>query len=114
MKLWQRWRGRDEAKATSLDLLRHLIAGGQSNSGASVTQATALQVATVLACVREIAEAPAALPLRINRVADDGSSRRHDTAHPVSRLLRRPNPWQTSQQFIETLTGHAALAGAGR
>jgi HK97 family phage portal protein len=82
-----------------------------SRSGQNVTVETALQVTTVLACVRVIAEGIAQVPLKLYKERDDGGS---DPAkdHPLYRVLyRRPNPWQTSFEFREMLAAHVCLAG---
>ena len=58
-------------------------------------------------CVRMIAEACAATPL----TATDGARRLE--AHPVLRLLARPNPGQLRAEFLEALYGHLLISGDG-
>jgi len=89
----------------------------KSKSGASVNRTTALQVGTVFSCVRAIAEGVAQVPFRVMREASSGvsihSKRESATAHPLYDLLhRRPNSWQTSFEFRETLILHLALTGS--
>ena len=55
--------------------------------------------------VRMVAEAAAAIPL----VLSEAETRM--TAHPVLRLLARPNPAQDGRSFLESLYGHLQLAG---
>jgi HK97 family phage portal protein len=84
---------------------------GQSIAGMPVTATTALQVATVLACVKVIADGCATPPLHVFR---EGGDKRRELARniPEYRLLnRRPNDWQTSLEFRRTMTLHAALTG---
>lgn len=81
-----------------------------SASGARVTAETALQVSTVLACCRVIANGLSQVPFRLYREA--GGKRELATDHPLYQLLyRRPNPWQTSFEFRETIAYHVELTG---
>jgi HK97 family phage portal protein len=73
----------------------------------------ALQVSTVQACVKAIADGCATPALHLYRELADGT-RQLATNIPEYRLLhRRPNEWQTSFEFRRTLTLHAALTGNG-
>lgn len=104
-------------KATELtyDQVADLIdgVGGGKVAGQVVTDKTALQVSTVLACVRVIADGCATPRLRLYRETTDGK-REHATNIPECRLLeRRPNEWQTSFEWRRLMTIHAALAGTG-
>lgn len=114
MKLLDRFFGR---KATQLtyDQVASLIDGvsGGSVAGVTVTDKTALQVSTVLACVRAIADGCATPKLNIYRETKE-KSRELATNIPEFRLLaRRPNEWQTSFEWRRQMTMHAALCGAG-
>lgn len=104
-------------KATQLtyDQVAALIDGdgGRESGGYVVTEKTALQVSTVLACVRAIADGCATPPLHVYRELSDGR-RELATNIPEYRLLaRRPNEWQTSFEWRRMMTMHAALCGAG-
>jgi HK97 family phage portal protein len=82
-----------------------------SRSGQNVTVETALQVTTVLACLRVIAEGVAQVPLNLHRKRKAGGSDVADD-HPLHWLLStRPNAWQTSFEFFEQLVFHTALCG---
>jgi HK97 family phage portal protein len=85
----------------------------RSMAGKSVTVDTALQVMAVLACVKVISEDVAQVSRGLFKKragAKQGSDEQRD--HPVSKLLlRRPNPWQTGFEFLETVVIHTALAG---
>lgn len=114
MKLLNRLFGRKAAELT-YDQIASLIDGtsGGSVAGVTVTDKTALQVATVLDCVRVIADGCATPSLRVFREGV-GGQREHATNIPESRLLeRRPNEWQTSYEWRRMMTLHAALTGAG-
>jgi HK97 family phage portal protein len=84
---------------------------GATVAGLAVTPQTALQVATVLACVKTIADGCATPALNVFR--EDASRRRQIARNiPEFRMLsRRPNEWQTSFEFRRTMTLHAALTG---
>ena len=65
---------------------------GNSTSGKSVTERSAMQMTAVYSCVRILAEALAGLPLHLYRYGESGSK---DKAidHPLYRLLHdEPNP----------------------
>jgi HK97 family phage portal protein len=97
---------------TSLDLFREIYGSKQSKTGQPVGLREALRCATVFACARVIANGIAQVPLKLYR--EDESTGRKTTAreHPLYRVLhRKPNPWQTSFEFRETIALHLALAG---
>ena len=87
--------------------------GGMAATGESVTEASALTVAAVWACVRIIAEDVSSLPLQVyERLEPRGKVRA--TSHPVYALLHsRPNPELTAMAFRETLQAHTLLYGNG-
>jgi HK97 family phage portal protein len=87
--------------------------GGRTVAGVHVSAATALQVSTVLACVKVIADGCATPHLHVYRERE-GLRRELATNIPEYRLLsRRPNEWQTSYEWRRQMTMHAALTGAG-
>lgn len=103
-----------EAAATpitsSLELWREIYGGRQSRSGVSVTTKRALEVATVLACCRVLAEGVSQVPWQVYQ--QQGRKKSVAIDHPVHRLIyRRPNRWQTSFEFRETVMFHAVLTG---
>jgi HK97 family phage portal protein len=112
MGFWKRILGM-EAKGdyTSLDLFRDIYGRGrESHAGVVVNVQTALEVATVLACCRVIAEGVSQIPFKVYRETDKGSSPARD--HPLYPVLyRRPNSWQTSFEFREMLMFHTILCG---
>lgn len=83
---------------------------GSSGSGKSVTAKTAIQVSTVYACIRVIAETIASLPLHVYEVTEQGSVKA--TEHPLYRLLHdEPNSEMTSFIWRETMLTHLLLHG---
>ncbi len=117
MSLWTSVRGLFSRKATQLtyDQLAALIDshGGGYVAGVGVTEKTALQVATVLACVKVIAEGCATPRLRVYRELRDGTRQLASNIPEYRLLSRRPNEWQTSFEWRRMMTTHAALTGAG-
>lgn len=99
-----------ERKMNSLELFREIYGGRESRSGATVNAETALGVTTALACCRVISNGVAQVPYRPYQ--DVGRSKRVADDHTLYPLLhRRPNPWQTSYEFRETVMFHALLTG---
>ena len=82
----------------------------EAKSGVQVNTTTALGVATVMACARAIAEGVAQVPIRFYERRAQRPQRIVD--HPLVDLLTwRPNAWQTSFEFRETLMLHLVLCG---
>lgn len=85
--------------------------GVKSRAGVNVNHDTALSISAVFACVRNIAEDCAKLPLFLYQKTGD-RSRRKAGDHPYYRLFHDwPNPEMTAQEYRETCTGHIALRG---
>ena len=83
---------------------------GSSASGKAVNPKNAVQVSTVYACVRVIAETIASLPVGVYETTANGSQKSMD--HPLYRLLHdEPNPEMTSFVFRETLMSHLLIYG---
>ena len=71
-----------------------------------------MQIPTVYACVRLLAESIAALPLHLYRMTDDNGNKEKARDHPLYKILyRQPNPEMTSFVFWETLMTHLLLWG---
>ena len=85
---------------------------GMSNAGENVDEKSALQIATVYACVRLLAESVAALPLHLYRETNSGNGKERATDHPVYKILyRQPNPEMTSFSYREAVMMHLLLWG---
>jgi len=83
-----------------------------SASGKAVTMRTAIQVATVFACLRVIGNGMAQIPFKLKRESPDGKSRIPAKAHSLYKLLSlKPNSWQTSFEFRQMLSWHVELCG---
>jgi HK97 family phage portal protein len=97
-------------------LLAQIFGGGATKSGATVNTESALKVSTVLCCVRVIAEGVAQVPWVLMQEQTDGKHqvRLPMRKHPLFDLLhRKPNRWQTSFAFRETLIFHILLGPKG-
>lgn len=97
-------------KATDSISPNKSIFWGGSTSGVPVSEQSAMQTASVYACVRAISETIASLPLNIYSYEEHGS--KIATDHSLYNLLHyEPNPEMTSFQFRETLMSHLLLWG---
>jgi len=95
-----------------MDLFRDMLGRNASYSGKTVNAKTAIEVATVFACLRVRANGLAQVPLKLMRESADGKSRLPAKEHSLFKLLKsRPNDWQTSFEYRETLSFHLDLCG---
>lgn len=105
---WFRSFGR-KAVEFSPEFVEYMKSGGGSMSlaGEAVTWQTALQVTTILACARVRAEG-LSVPFRLYQETNGG--RVIASGHPLHMLIsRKPNGWQTSLEFLETVSFHLDL-----
>lgn len=115
MGLLDRLEGRAarEAKMSTFELWKEIYGGQPSASGKTVNWKTALQVTTVLACARVISQGIAQIPFKVYEESKDGRSRLPAKEHPLYNVLHlKPNDYQTSFEYRETLGLHAVLTGA--
>lgn len=94
--------------------LLDIFNGGSTDSGIRVSEMTALQVSTVLACINIVSSGVASLPLNVMEVeyvkGREKKTRAHD--HSLYELLRKtPNCEMTAHTFFKTLQAHAMLWG---
>jgi HK97 family phage portal protein len=83
---------------------------GKTKAGIRVDADTALQNATVWACVTYLGRTVGQLPWRVMRTGDGGAQR--SPTHPVQYVLSgRPNPELPPLAFREQMTGWAATWG---
>lgn len=88
--------------------------GTVSKAGVTINEDQALKISAVLQGTRFICQTVAMLPRFVFRHLEDGVSREKVPKHPINKLLRfQPNPWQTSFQFVESMTARAMLRGIG-
>ena len=86
---------------------------GKSDAGETVNEKTAMQISTVYACVRLLAESVAALPLSLYKYTDEeGKGKVKAKDHPLYDILSmEPNPEMTHFSFFTTLMTHLLLWG---
>ena len=82
---------------------------GDDDDDSRVT--AAMSVAAFHACVRVLAEGVAGLPFHLLREVAGGSKERAGDHHLYEILHRKPNSWQSSYEFRETLVQHVATWG---
>lgn len=92
------------------------VIGGQSHryatsSGEVISDASVLSIAAWFACIRNISEDIAKLPLSVYERDDDSREQKYN--HPVARALRKPNPEMTAFSLRETWFSHALGFGDG-
>src|SRR4051812_9916839 len=82
---------------------------GPTAAGHLVAARTVENLSTVLACVGAVGSALASLPAYVYRRGTDGRAEVMD--HPVSRLVRAPNPVQTWPDWLEWTVAQVLLHG---
>jgi HK97 family phage portal protein len=88
------------------------LGGQRSATGIVVSELRAMQEPVTARCVRIRAQDLAKLPVHVFR-ARRGGGQDVVAAHPLERLLRKPNAWQTWFEFCETVSAHYLLKGNG-
>lgn len=82
-----------------------------TTSGEIITDSSVYAIAAWFACIRNISEDIAKLPLGVYERDDDSRLPSHD--HEVAKALRRPNPDMSSFSLRETWVQHALGFGDG-
>lgn len=84
-----------------------------TTAGVTITPELALRASCVFKGVKLISETVSNLPIILYRELENGGKERA-TDHPLwKKLRRRPNPWQTAQQWRENMVAHSVLWGGG-
>lgn len=97
-------------KMDTLELWKEIYGGRETWAGRTITIDSALRTAAVLGCARVICEGVAMLPWKVYRV--QGRNLTAATDHPLYALVaHRPNPVQSSYEFVETMMLHLVLCG---
>ena len=104
-----------KAKPADQAIIEYLdsLGGVTTATGARVGPDRAMQISTVYSCVRILADVIAMFPPRLMRKIGDGRTFEVVAAndHPVAKLLRRPNQYQTAADFWGTSAVHVLLQG---
>lgn len=94
------------------DLISELIGRRESATGKVVSVKSAIEVATVFACMRVIGNGIAQVPFKLMKESADGKVRLPAKEHSLYDILQnRPNEWQTSFEYREMLAMHLVLCG---
>lgn len=99
-----------ERSGTIEDWFREFGDLNKSATGIAVTQFRAMQASTVMACVSMLSEDVAKLPAHVYRRQKDGG-KTIVADHPLEKLLRKPNAWQTRFEFVEFMQAALLLRG---
>lgn len=87
----------------------------KSKAGPPVTLQTAFRVSASFACMRAISQGCAQVPFKLMQdYKQDGLNRKKVAReHPLYRVISvKPNDWQTSFEFRETMALHASMGNA--
>ena len=91
-------------------LANYLSAGYSTDSGVNINSSNAMQISTVFACVRVLAESIGMLPLSLHTSKGDSTERVSNT--PLASILRDgPNDFMTAQEYKELIIVHLCLRG---
>jgi len=89
---------------------RWLSSQGMTESGVQITEHSAINIPTVYACVRVLAESMACMPLVLYVRGEKGRTPAEN--HPLYHVLHdEPNPEMTSFAYRETMMAHLSLWG---
>jgi HK97 family phage portal protein len=110
MKIFDMLRGRNEQRDADQSWNALATGSNASTAGAYVDAKSAEFISAVYACVQALSESTACLPLHVYRRTDTGDRERAD-GHWLSRLLDRPNNWQTGMEFRESQLAAVLLHG---
>jgi len=93
------------------DYIRYAYGGADSSAGIIVNPQTAMQAASVYACIKVLAESIAQLSIELF-TGDAIKGKTPNDGDGLLDLLRyQPNEWQTSTEFMEMMVTHLNLRG---
>lgn len=106
------WRSTDSTLAGE-EFFTGALISTPTATGIQINQQTAMQVATVLACVSILAEDVSKMTPRLFRRRDDNKGRDEVKDHWLADLLWQPNTWQTWPEFCRQMVVAFLLRGNG-
>jgi len=113
LKTWARKAASTLTLSPQERLWLEVFGGRLTKSGQTVTLEQALRCSAVFGCIRVLADGVAQVPLKLFRESADGKRKEPARGHPLYDVLSvRPNPWQTSVEYRETVMMHAVLCRA--
>ena len=88
------------------DVLMRIVSAQAGNPGGSITPENCMQSPTVHAIVTSISRRLAVTPIHVFETSNtaDGPVKKKVPNHPVAKLLKRPNSWQTRNDFWSDAT----------
>ena len=86
------------------------LGGRRTRSGMDVNRVTAMQATAVWACVQAISQDIAKVPAQLKRRLPSGDTEVVLDA-PLARLLRKPNTWQTWNEYVQFQLVNRLLSG---
>jgi HK97 family phage portal protein len=89
------------------------LTGGEVSSGVTVNEATALNANTVFACVRNLSEDIAKLPLKLYRKVSDREREEASEVPLYNLLAKAPNDEMTKMDFWQAMMVDVLLGGNG-
>lgn len=96
------------------DLSWEALFGQHTKSGVAVNIDSAMRQTAALACAQTISCGLSGLPFKLYRKLP-GGGQAEATELPLYDLVEsKPNDWQTSVEFMETMLMHTLFAGSGR
>lgn len=106
---WPAWLSRGEAKSSDTWATFRAFFDGMAKAGPA-TARQAMQCTTVFACARVYGNGLAQVPFRLMRKLPKGGSEPANDHRLWKLLTLKPNDWQTSFQFRQTIGLHLAMA----
>lgn len=100
----------EDAIGSSYALAKYLLSGVRNAAGQPVTESTALSVSAVYACIDIRQRALSTLPLKVFERIDE-KNKRPAVNHPLTRVINKPNGWQTRAEFTGLLETHRCFRG---
>ena len=84
---------------------------GQTKSGENVNVENALVDATVVSCINAIVQGITQIPIYVHKERADGKGSDRIVKHPIERLLRRPNAYETPTEFKSSIVTSILVHG---
>jgi len=104
------WLGKSTASNPQAWFSEWATGGSKSAAGISISQSKALEEVVTMSCVSIRSQDLAKLPLHVYRRRSDGGSE-IVAKHPIEKILRKPNRWQTRFEFVEQMQASYLMKG---
>ena len=101
--LWDLFRGRGGRQSTDQGGFIFVEQSGLTNSGEQVNVDNLLSDSTVITCVNAIVQGITQIPIYVRKEREDGIGMDRIKNHPVEKLMKRPNSFQTPTEFKSSI-----------